>query len=268
VVEALGFFREPIDGVFRVEENGALHMVGGAALDFGAFVFVGDGVNGAQVGVGGEGGERVGAGAGEQIHNAAGKVAGGQHFAEEDGGVGLAVGGEGDDGVAAGDGGEDHGEQAKKWGFLGGEEADDAHGFHDGEIEVGRGDGVHAAEEGFVFVGPAGVVGDAVDGGADFARGGVAIRAGDREGGGHFLAAGFEHFGEAIEDLSAVVGAASGPAGTGFGGGFDGVAEILASAEGDVADELTGGVVEGIDAAALGANERAADEAFRGFCDG
>jgi hypothetical protein len=31
--------------------------------------------------VGGEGGERVGAGAGEQIHNAAGKVAGGHHFA-------------------------------------------------------------------------------------------------------------------------------------------------------------------------------------------
>ena len=43
-------------------------------------------------------------------------------------------------------------------------------GFGDGEVEVGRGDGVHAAEDLFVFVRPAGEVDDAFDGGADFLR--------------------------------------------------------------------------------------------------
>ncbi len=171
LIEALSVVCEPVDGFFRWEKNGSLHMLGGPLLDFGSLGFVGGGVDGTQVRVGGHRGEDVGAGAGEEIHHAAGEVADGEDFAEEDGGIGLAVRSEGDDGIAAGDGGEDHREQAEKRGFFRGEDADDAHGFHDGEIEVRRGDGVHAAEEGLVFIGPTGVVDRSVDRGADFARG-------------------------------------------------------------------------------------------------
>ncbi len=105
LVGALGFFFEPVAGGLGVDEDGAFHMLGGAALDFGALGFVGGGVDGAEVGVGGHRGQDVGTRAGEQIHDAAGEVADSEDFAEQDGGVGLAVGGEGDGGVPAGDGG-------------------------------------------------------------------------------------------------------------------------------------------------------------------
>ena len=92
--------------------------------------------------------------------------------------------------------------------------------------------------------------------------------AGERDGLGHFRGAGLQHFGEAVEDLAAVVGIALRPAGTGLGGGFDGVAQILAGAVRDVGEERAGGVVQRIDAAALRADERSADVALGGFGDG
>ncbi len=80
-------------------------------MDGGAFGLVGVGVDGADVLVGCEGGEDVGFFSCEDVDGAGWEVAGGEDFAEKDGGVGVGVGGEGDSGVAAGNGGEDHGEE-------------------------------------------------------------------------------------------------------------------------------------------------------------
>ena len=267
LIEALSGVCEPVRGFIGGEKNGSLHMIGGSLLNFGALGLVGDGVDGTQVRVGGHRRKDVGASAGEKIHHAPGEVTNGEDFAKEDGGVGLTVRSEGDDGISAGDGGKDHREKAEKRGFLGGKDADHAHGLHDGEIEVRCGNGVHAAEEGLVFVGPTRVMNRSVDRSTDFARGGC-IRLGEQNGGGEFVGAGFEHFRDAIEDLTAIVGAPFRPTRSGLRSGFDGIAEILTGAERDVANERARGVVERINAPTLGADECSADEAFRGFGNG
>ena len=176
--------------------------------------------------------------------------------------------GKGDDGVPTRNGRKDHREQAKKRGFLGGENANDSHRLHDGEIKMRRGNRIHAAEEGFEFVGPSGVVGDAINGGANFAQRGLAVRLGRGNGIGHFPASRLEHLSEAVEDLATIVGAAFGPPRSRFGSRFDSIAEILAGAERDIAGEDPGGVAVFVNPSTLGANERPADEAFRGFGNG
>ncbi len=128
------------------------------------------------------------------------------------------------------------------------------------------GDGVGAAEEGLVFIGPACVVDDTVDGGGEFGGGFFAVCGEvcvDEFGG-----ACFEHFGDAVEDLSAVVGGAVGPGWMCFGGGFGGVADVFAGAEWDVCEELAGGIVDGVGEVGFGTDEGTADGAFGGFGDG
>ena len=92
----------------------------------------GCGIDGANVFVGGEGLQHVGAGAGEEIHDARWEVADGEDFAEEDGGEWLGVGAESDNRVTSGDSWEDHRKEAEEGSVLGSEDADDTHGFGGG----------------------------------------------------------------------------------------------------------------------------------------
>ena len=100
--------------------------------------------------------------------------------------------------------------------------------------------GVHTAEQGAVFVGPSRIVNDAVDGSLDLALRRRAVGLRGHDGTDQFLRARLDHFGEPVEDLPAIVGAAGGPGGKSLRRGLDRVAEILARAERDVCKEFTG----------------------------
>ena len=142
-----------------------------------------------------------------------------------------------------------------------GDDADDADG-----LDHGGGDGaqrriVHGA---IIFVGPAGKGEEALDRGGDF-RG--AVLAGLRlDAGGEFVAAVVEVFGEEIEDLRAAMGRGRAPA-EGGAGRFDGVADILAVALADFADELAVGAEHGAGIAAIGPGLLAADIHLGGLVD-
>ena len=78
----------------------------------------------------------------------------------------------------------------------------------------------------------------------------------------HLRAPRFEHLAESVEYLPAVVWRALRPVGPCLGGGLDGVANVLARALRDVREELPvllPVLVDGIHAARLGPDERAAD---------
>ena len=88
--------------------------------------------------------------------------------------------------------------------------------------------------------------------------------AAERNGVGHFRGAGFQHFREAVGNLPAVIGIPRSPAGADLGGGFHGVAQILAAAERDVREEGAGGVIHRCDPSILGADESSAEVALGG----
>ena len=86
------------------------------------------------------------------------------------------------------------------------ENDDNASRFRGREIEMGTCDGIYAAEDLGIFVGPAGVIDEAIDGMADFVLGigGRDVgRAGDFFD--KFAGAVLEHFCGAIEDLAAKI---------------------------------------------------------------
>ena len=96
---------------------------------------------------------------------------------------------------------------------------------------------------------------------------GGAVFAGLRlDAGGEFVGAIVEVFGEEIEDLRAVVGGGGGPAERGAGG-FDGVADVLAVAVADFADQRAGGAVDRAGIAGIGAGLLAADIHLGGLVD-
>ncbi len=117
-----------------------------------------------------------------------------------------------------------------------------------------------------IFVGPAGEGEEAFDGGGDFLGRArlspvcAVMRAANSS------RAVFEVFGEEIEDLRAVVGRGRGPA-EGGAGGFDGVADVLAVALADFADELAVRAVDGAGVAAVRARLLAADIHLGGLVD-
>ena len=145
---------------------------------------------------------------GEEIHHAGREVGGCEHFAEQDRRVGVSGRRKSDDRISGSDRVEDQRHECQQRIFWRGDDTDDADWFGDGEIEMRRGHRIHRAKDLLEFVGPAGEVDDAIDRGADFMRGGFRIGVGEADGLGHFRGACLEHFGEAIEDLRAVVGRA------------------------------------------------------------
>ena len=215
--------------------------------------------------MGREGGDHLLAETGENIDYPAGEVAGRQHLTKQNGGVRLGRRGERHHGVAASDGGGDQRDQREQRSGVGRDDADDAHGLGHGEVEIRRGDRVHVTEDLFVFIGPAGVVNEAVNRRGDLAGGGGGLGSAEDERGGHLAAAGLDHLSEAVEDLAAVVSGAFGPTRPGLGGGLDGVAQVFAGALRDIGVELAGGIFERVNACALGADERAANVNFRGL---
>ena len=155
----------------------------------------------------------------------------------------------------------------RSWGVVGCEDADGADGFVHGEGDHAGG---RVVDRAFEFVGPCGISEGAVDAVVDFDRGLFGADEGG-EFGDDFVAALDEVFGDEVENLGAAMSGVLRP----FAGGacgFDGVADVLAAAEGSFADEaacmLTEGRVDGVAVAGVGANLFAADVLLDGAIDG
>ncbi len=109
VVEAFGGWGEP--GLLSRDELGPFQGLGGTGLEGFALLKSGEVRDGADVLVGGEGWEDVSVLVGEKIDDTSGEIRGGEHFPEENGGIGAWLGGKGDDDIAAADDWQDHGEE-------------------------------------------------------------------------------------------------------------------------------------------------------------
>ena len=120
-----------------------------------------------------------------------------------------------DDGIAADDRGDDRVEtRPSRRASSGATIDDDAGRLEHAEVEVAAGDRVHAAEDLLIFVGPAGVVERArsmlsVDFVRALAEAATPLVTSSST---NCCAAAFEHLGDAIEDLPAVVRGLAGPA--------------------------------------------------------
>ena len=129
------------------------------------------GAQGPQMGVGGEGGKELLAQAGEKIDDSGreGRARRQDFAVEEDRRVGprLRRPGRLRRSVAAGDDGDEQRDEGEQRGIGRRDHPDDPHRFGHGEIEMGRGDGIHAAQHLLVLVGPARVVDQPVGGGGD-----------------------------------------------------------------------------------------------------
>src|SRR5215831_7527240 len=101
---------------------------------------------------------------------------------------------------------------------------------------------VHAAEHLRIFVAPTGEMHEAIDGTGDFATSfGGGAAGGTRDFGDEFGGAVLEHFGGAIEDLTAIVGGGFAPTGHGSACGDDGISKIFARSVRDIVEMLTFG---------------------------
>lgn len=80
VIETLGLGGEPIEGSFGGQKCRAFDAASGSLLQFFALSLGGYGGDAAQVIVRGEGGDEVFAFTGENVDDATGKIAGGEHF--------------------------------------------------------------------------------------------------------------------------------------------------------------------------------------------
>ena len=234
-------------------EADALEVFGGAGAEGGGVLEgVAGGVDSVDVPVRGDVGDEFAVIGGENIYNAGWDVAGGAGLGEVGGDGGGDLTREDDGGVARTEDWGEKGDEREERRRVGAEDGDDTGGIGDGEVVMGASDGVLAAEDLGVLVGPAGVVDEAVDGGGDLvggreARGARFGLCGFRRGLGGLLVegefvlelvgAGLEHLGEAVEDLAPVVRGGGGPLGLGGAGVLDGVAQVFAGGEGDVGDE-------------------------------
>ena len=130
-------------------------------------------VDGVDVAVGGDVREQLGAVAGQYVDDPRGHIAGSKDLAQDRPRQRIGVARDGDDGVAGAHRRGQERDQRQQRALVGRDDRDHARGLGDREVVEGSRDGVVAAQDLRVLVGPAGVVDEAVDGGRDLGVGRV-----------------------------------------------------------------------------------------------
>ena len=245
---------------YRLCESGApsddpLDVVGRGALEVGAEAVGAGEVDRVDVHVRGEPRRELGAVAGEQVDDAAGKVARREHLGELDRGERARLRGDRDDGVAADERRRDPRDEAEQRRLLRRDDGDDAGRLGHGEVEV------RARRRGSTT--PSTCASLSAKPAYQTQRS-IARSTSSRPGRelGELGGARLHHLGDPVEHLAAVVRGRRRPLRLRGARGDDGVAGVLARGPRDVlALRLVG-------APRLGARERAADEELVGLLDG
>ena len=187
------------------------------------------------------GGADLGAGARQQVDDAARHVAGGEHLGQVEAGEREPLRHQRDDHVAARQRRAERLDQARQRRLVGRHEGDDADRLGHAEGEVRLRDLVDAAQHAGQLVGPARVVHGGLDAGGQLGAGGLGRHA---RGGGddarQLVGAGLQHLGQAVEDLAAVVRGAAAPRPERGPRGAHGVAGVLARGQRRVGEVLAG----------------------------
>ena len=196
------------------------------------------------------------------VERAAGQIRGIEHLIEVGGGQGMRRRGHGDHPVAQRQRGCRQRDQAEQGCFRGTDHADHADRF----IE-GRGNSMHRRlmHRAVIFVGPGGVGEQPLKADIDLSSG-IGISGHRADPRGELGMSGGQVFRDIVEDLSPVMAAGTGPAGL-FMRGLHGIADILAAAGRNLAQQLAADAIHGLTVAAVRPGLPAADIMFGSAVD-